>query len=153
MKQCATDSEVFRKAFRGFGATIESALANCYYGSASLPGQSYARSVAQAPGNSSLEDFHVNRRKFVLGCAPAMGLISGGLAIAQEPPAEDIDPHRHPNLAEAQHHMRAAFDALNRAQGANDFDMEGHAAHAKQLLHEAAHETKASAEWSNRNRR
>jgi hypothetical protein len=49
--------------------------------------------------------------------------------------------------------MRAAFDALVRAKGANDFDMEGHAAKAQELLSQAAHETKASAEWSNRNRR
>jgi hypothetical protein len=79
--------------------------------------------------------------------------MTGGLALAQNPPAEDIDAHRHPNLADAQHHMRAAWDALSRAQQANEFDMEGHAAHAKQLMEQAAHETKASAEWSNRNRR
>jgi hypothetical protein len=95
----------------------------------------------------------VNRRKFVLGCAPALGLITGGLALAQHPPAEDIDPHRHPNLADAQHHMRAAWDALGRAQVANEYDMEGHAAHAKQLLEQAANETKAAAEWANRNHR
>jgi hypothetical protein len=87
--------------------------------------------------------------KLLLGGALGLGLLAGGILIAQGPPAENIDPHRHPNLADAQHHIRVAFDAVSRAQQANDWDLQGHAEHARQLLDQAARELKMSAEASN----
>jgi hypothetical protein len=87
--------------------------------------------------------------KLVLGSVIGLGLLASGIVIAQTTPVENIDPHRHPNLADAQHHIRVAYDAIGRAQSANDWDLQGHAAHAKELLDQAAHELKASAEASN----
>jgi hypothetical protein len=70
-----------------------------------------------------------------------------GLALAQ--PALNVDPKRHPNLAAAQQLSAQAFDRLSAAQQANEWDLGGHAAHAKQLLVQANDEMKAAALASN----
>ena len=89
-------------------------------------------------------------RNLVLGSALGLGLLAGGIVIAQNPPAENIDPNRHPHLAAAQHHIHEAFGEITAAQHANDFDMGGHAEHARKLLDEAAGELKVAAEAANR---
>ena len=89
-------------------------------------------------------------RNLALGCALGLGLLAGGIVIAQNPPVENIDPNRHPHLAAAQHHCREAFREIGEAQHANDYDMGGHADHARQLLDQAAHELKEAAEAANR---
>ncbi len=81
-----------------------------------------------------------------------MGLIAGSIAIAQNPPPENIDPRRHEHMAKAQHHIREAWDEMSAAQVANDYDMSGHAAHAKDLLAQASREIKAAAEAANQHR-
>jgi DNA-binding transcriptional regulator PaaX len=91
----------------------------------------------------------VTIRRFVLGSFLGLGLLAGGIVIAQNPPAENIDPNRHPHLAAAQHHIRMAFDETSNAQHANDWDMQGHAAHARELLDQAARELKLAAEAAN----
>jgi hypothetical protein len=87
----------------------------------------------------------MKNRNLVLGGALGVGLLAGGILIAQNPPAPDIDPHRHPHLAQAQKHILEAFDSISHAQQANDWDMQGHAAHAKDLLDQASREVKESA--------
>jgi hypothetical protein len=72
------------------------------------------------------------------------------MLFAQERPADNIDPQRHPNLAEAQKLCNRAYDKLVEAQGANQFDMNGHAQKAKDLLVEASHEMKAAALAANK---
>jgi hypothetical protein len=81
-----------------------------------------------------------------------MGLIAGGIVAAQNPPAENIDPARHPHLAASQHDIREAFNEIGEAHRANDWDMDGHAAHARELLDQAARELKMSAESANHHR-
>lgn len=76
-----------------------------------------------------------------------LALLLGGLALAS--PAQNIDPRRHPNLAAAQQLSAQAFDRLSAAQQANEWDLAGHAAHAKQLLVQANDEMKAAALASN----
>ena len=71
------------------------------------------------------------------------------ITLAQEP-AVNIDPHRHPNLAEAQRLMAKANQAIMVAQHDNRYDMHGHATRARQLLAEASQELKAAAEEANR---
>jgi hypothetical protein len=84
--------------------------------------------------------------KLVLGAA-ALALT---LTIAQAaPPADNIDPHRHPNLAAAQHLSTQAYEAVSAAQSANDWDMDGHAAKAKELLEQVNRELKAAAVAAN----
>jgi DNA-binding transcriptional regulator PaaX len=89
-------------------------------------------------------------RNLVMSGVAGAGLLAAGIVIAQNPPAENIDPNRHPHLAAAQHHIRMAFDETGQAQHANDWDMSGHAAHARELLDQAARELKAAAEAANR---
>jgi hypothetical protein len=94
----------------------------------------------------------MNIRKVALGSVVGLGLITGGIVVAQAPPAENIDPARHPHLAASQHHIREAFNEVSEAQRANDWDMDGHAEHARQLLDQAARELKLAAEAANHRR-
>jgi hypothetical protein len=78
-------------------------------------------------------------------------MIIGGSAIAQ-PPSRNVAPGRHPNLAAAQRLSAQAFQRITAAQEANEWDMQGHAKHAKELLEQANNELKAAAQAANRNR-
>ena len=84
--------------------------------------------------------------------APVFGvlLLLGGFAVAQRP-AENINPGRHPNLAAAQDLSRRAWQRVVDAQKANEWDMDGHAQKAKELLDQANNELKAAARAANRN--
>ncbi len=74
-------------------------------------------------------------------------------AVLAHPPADNVSHHRHPNLAAAQRLTTQAFAKIEAAQRANEFDLNGHAQKAKELLDEANHELKAAAETSNANHR
>jgi hypothetical protein len=86
----------------------------------------------------------MTRSKFVLGSILASAMLAGGVLIAQGP-EQDVG-RRHPNLMEAQRLIGQAYDRLVDAQQANEWDMNGHAARAKQLLDQASHEVKLAAE-------
>ena len=75
-------------------------------------------------------------------------LVIGG-ALAQRP-RQNIDPARHPNLAAAQNLCAQAFERIEAAQNANEWDMSGHAQKAKELLDQTSRELKAAAEAANR---
>jgi len=47
---------------------------------------------------------------------------------------------RHPNIMAAQQFCNQAFERISAAQQANEFDMRGHAAKAKELLLQAKNE-------------
>ena len=85
---------------------------------------------------------------FVLSSA----LLAGGIALAQRP-KENINPGRHPNLAAAQRLSEQAWQRIVAAQEANEFDMQGHAQKAKELLDQVNRELKQAAEAANRNAR
>jgi hypothetical protein len=76
-------------------------------------------------------------------------LLIGGLAVGQKP-KENIAPGRHPNLAAAQRLSQQAWQKIVAAQEANEFDMQGHAQKAKNLLDEVNKELKMAAEMANR---
>ena len=82
----------------------------------------------------------------------AMVLLFGGFLFAQRP-ERDISGRRHPNLAAAQRLCAQAFQRITAAQEANEFDMNGHAQKAKELLDQANHELKEAAEAANRDRK
>jgi hypothetical protein len=86
-----------------------------------------------------------NARKLVLGSLLALSLIAGGVTVAQ-----NVNPHRHPNLAAAQRLIDQAIGRIDAAQQANEFDMGGHAAKAKDLLARANEEIKQAAMEANR---
>lgn len=77
----------------------------------------------------------------------AVLLLAGSAALAA-PPVEDVG-HRHPNLAAAQRLARQAFEKISEAQKANEFDMDGHAQKAKDLLDQVNRELKEAAEAAN----
>lgn len=57
--------------------------------------------------------------------------------------------HRHPNLAAAQNLAQRAVERVEAAQRANEFDLGGHAARAKQALQLASEEMKLAAQTAN----
>jgi len=73
-----------------------------------------------------------------------------GLALAKEPP-KSVSIAKHPNLAAAQNLAAQASDKLEAAQKANEYDMDGHAQKAKELLQTASDEIKLAAEAANKN--
>jgi len=90
----------------------------------------------------------MKQRNLVMTAILGFGLLAGGAIMAQERPVENIDPARHPNLADAQHMIGMAYEKISMAQRFND--MEGHGVRAKELLAEASRELKEAAEAANR---
>lgn len=85
-----------------------------------------------------------------------LGLMTPGIMTAapippQKKPAQNVSPRRHPNLARAQKQTENAFNSITAAQKANEWDLAGHAAKAKELLDQANEELKKAAEVSNVN--
>ena len=88
----------------------------------------------------------MNRRLvFLLGST----LLCATTLTAQRPP-ENVSPKRHPNIAAAQRLVEQAFNRITAAQDANEFDLGGHAAKAKELLDQVNKELKLAAETANR---
>jgi hypothetical protein len=93
----------------------------------------------------------VKNNRLCLIAVPVICLALIGVSFAQRPET-NIDPARHPNLAEAQHHILQAFEKIDEAQRANNNQLGGHAEKAKQLLDQASRELKQAAEFANRRR-
>jgi hypothetical protein len=88
-------------------------------------------------------------KKSLSGVVLAVGLLLGSLGYAQM--GQNVSGRRHPNLAAAQRLCDQAFQKISAAQSANEFDMDGHAAKAKDLLEQANRELKEAAEAANHN--
>ena len=84
------------------------------------------------------------RLLFVMGIA----LLCATTLTAQRP-AENVSPKRHPNIAAAQRFVEQAFNRITAAQEANEFDLGGHAAKAKELLDQVNRQLKLAAEAAN----
>jgi F0F1-type ATP synthase membrane subunit b/b' len=92
------------------------------------------------------------RKRVLSGSMLGIALLFGSLVFAQmKPPAENISSKRHPNLAAAQRLCDQAFEKIQAAQSANEFDLDGHAAKAKELLDQASRELKQAARAANQN--
>lgn len=76
-------------------------------------------------------------------------LIIAGIAWAQKP-KENVSAGRHPNLAAAQRLSQQAYEKIVAAQEANEWDMQGHAQKAKNLLDEVNKELKQAAMVANK---
>ena len=90
-------------------------------------------------------------RNLVFLLIVSMLMMAGSAAFAEEPMV-NIGQKRHPNLAAAQKLSRKAFEKIVAAQQANEWDMDGHAQKAKELLEQVNHELKEAAEAANRHR-
>jgi hypothetical protein len=82
--------------------------------------------------------------KLLLGTA----VLTLSVAVAA-PPVDNVSANRHPNLAAAQRLATQAYEKISAAQTANEFDMGGHAAKAKELLDQVNHELKEAAVAAN----
>ncbi len=94
----------------------------------------------------------IRRRTGLLAGVMGFGLLAGTAALGQRP-RDNVSPHRHPNLAAAQRLSQQAWQRIVAAQEDNEWDMQGHAQHAKDLLDQANKELKLAAETANRNRK
>jgi hypothetical protein len=81
-----------------------------------------------------------------LGCL----FLIGSAAIAQAP-KQNVGAGKHPNLAAAQRLSAQAYQKIIAAQQANEWDMQGHAQKAKDLLDQVNNELKAAAQAANKN--
>jgi len=88
------------------------------------------------------------KKTHYLAVVLAAGLLLVGMSFAQRPET-DIDSHRHPNLAEAQHHVLQAYESAKKAETEHPAEFGGHAGKALQALDEANHELKEAAEFYN----
>jgi len=79
-------------------------------------------------------------RDLIVGSTLCLGLFASGVMVGQ-----DVSAHRHPNLAAAQDLIEQAIGRVDAAQRANEYDMGGHAAKAKELLADAFREIKQAA--------
>jgi hypothetical protein len=75
-------------------------------------------------------------------------MVSTSMMFAQGP-AQNIDPHKHANLASAQTSIAHAYQKIDTAQQANRDRLGGHGQKAKDLLVQASQELKAAAEYAN----
>jgi hypothetical protein len=90
-------------------------------------------------------------KKRVFAPVIASLLLIGGIAIAEQP-AQNVSKGKHPNLAAAQRLSNQAFEKISAAQQANEWDMQGHAKKAKDLLEQANNELKQAAQSANKNK-
>jgi hypothetical protein len=79
-------------------------------------------------------------------------VLCSGLSQAQKKPAQNVSAKKHPNLAAAQRLSEQAYQKIIAGQKANEWDMEGHAQKAKDLLDQANNELKRAAEAANQNK-
>jgi len=68
-------------------------------------------------------------------------------------PVDNIDARKHPNLAAAQQLSDQAYRKIVAAQQANEWDMDGHAEKAKELLEQVNMHLKQAALAANKNPR
>ena len=80
-------------------------------------------------------------------------LFLAAAAGSAQKPVKDVSARHHPNLAAAQKFSRQAWDKIVAAQKANEWDMNGHAQKAKELLDQVNAELKLAAEAANVNKK
>lgn len=81
------------------------------------------------------------------------GLVAAAIVTqmaSADQPVTNVSAKRHPNIAAAQRLTDKAYEKIVAAQQANEFDMGGHAAKAKDLLDQANTELKAAAMAANK---
>jgi len=87
------------------------------------------------------------KKSIVLSSVFCAGLVCGGALFAQRP-VTNINPQKHPYLAEAQRHLQEAWGKADEAQKENKEGLGGHAQKAKEHMEAADQELKAAAEYA-----
>jgi hypothetical protein len=103
---------------------------------------------------STFEERKMRMKHMISGSILGMLLLFGTLGFAQQgggkvPPPQQNVGKRHPNLEAAQKHLDMAWEKIQAAQQANEFDLGGHAAKAKDLIDQADKEIKEAARAAN----
>ena len=93
----------------------------------------------------------MTRLKHALSAAVLGAALIAGAAHAEKKPVENVSAKKHPNIAAAQKLVDQAFDKITAAQKANEYDMDGHAQKAKELLDQVNNELKLAAGSANHN--
>ncbi len=92
-------------------------------------------------------------KRLLVAISLSTALITSAAVMAKDPgPVQNVSAKRHPNLHAAQKLLEGAFQKITAAQKANEYDMEGHAAKAKELIEQASSEIKLAAEAANQNK-
>jgi len=91
----------------------------------------------------------IQRNRILLAGASIVAL--AGLIFAQ--PKQNVSAGRHPNLAAAQRLSAQAYQRVLDAQKANEWDMQGHAQKAKELLDQVNNELRQAATAANKNKK
>lgn len=91
----------------------------------------------------------MTRNRLFLGAAGAAILALSATGIAQLP-VDNVNGKRHPHLLEAQRLCTQAFEQISVAQKANEFELGGHGAKAKELLEQANRELQLAAQAADR---
>jgi hypothetical protein len=89
-------------------------------------------------------------KKMIMTSILGATLLVGAGAFAKAP-VQNVSARRHPNIAAAQKLSVSAYDKIVAAQKANEYDMNGHAQKAKELLEQVNAELKLAAEAANEN--
>jgi hypothetical protein len=90
----------------------------------------------------------MTKKNLLINISFIAALFCSSLMLAQAP-VVDIDKKLHPNLAAAQDHLVQATNYIAVAQKDHNYDMQGHAEKARQLLIQANQEIKLAAEAAN----
>jgi len=93
----------------------------------------------------------VRSRRLVAAVGLAGAAIVGGVVALAQKPVDNVSAQKHPNLAAAQRLSQQAWEKISAAQQANEWDMQGHAQKAKELLDQVNKELKEAAGAANRN--
>lgn len=80
----------------------------------------------------------------------SVSLMTGAVAAADKP-VTNVSAKKHPNLAAAQRLVEQAYDKITAAQKANEYQLGGNAAKAKDLLEQANNLLKEAAKTANEN--
>ena len=90
-------------------------------------------------------------KNLIISVVASVLMLSGSVAFADEP-VLNVSAKLHPNIAAAQRLSRQAYNKIVAAQKANEYDMEGHAQKAKELLDQVNQELKLAAQAANKNK-
>ena len=91
-------------------------------------------------------------KKLVAAVVLGLSVVVAGVAVAKSP-VKDVSAKKHPNIAAAQRLVDQAWEKVTAAQKANEYDLGGHAAKAKDLLEQANTELKEAAKESNEDKK
>lgn len=89
-------------------------------------------------------------KKLIAAGILGLALMSGTTAFAK--PATNVSAVRHPNLAAAQRLVEQAYEKITDAQKANEYQLGGNAAKAKELLEQVNNLLKEAARTANENK-